>query len=321
LGWIAAAAVIAGLLAPVVDRLAAHLKRGLATVVVAVGVVGGVGGIAWLVIGDLRDQYDRLSSLAPQVAASAERSRRFGEAARRFELTKRVEDYLADLPGRLGGGQGAEAVRSTATRGIALLITIVLALFLMVDGQRMVRAGLRQIRDEGTRRRVSTALFRGYRRAWAYLALMIAKAVLGGTVAYAAYRVAGLPAASVLALTVALASFVPDLGLVIAGIPIALLGGGLEGSLTWGIAIAVGHIAAQWVDSWLIRRVVHCRSLVVGPVASLIAVVFGLDVYGLGGVLVALPVVTLVLAVLDEWLPEDEAPTAEEPVSSRPALP
>jgi len=284
-------------------------------------VLGGVGGMAWLVIGDLQQQYGRLRSVAPQAAASAERSSRFGEAARRFELTKRVEEYLADLPGRLGGGQGAAAVRSATTRGIAFLVTVVLALFLMVDGQRLVRAGLRQIRDEQTRRRVSVAMFRGYRRAWSYLALMIAKAVMGGTVAYVAYRLAGLPAASVLALAVALGSFVPDLGIVVVGIPIALLGGGLEGSLAWGIAIAVGHMAAQWADAWLLRRVVHRRSLVVGPIASLIAVVFGMDVYGLGGILVALPLVALALAVLDEWLPDDAGPAPEEPAAARPVLP
>ena len=67
--------------------------------------------------------------------------------------------------------------------------------------------------------------------------------VAGGAVAYMAYRLAGLPAASVLALAVALGSFVPDLGIVVVGIPIALLGGGLEGSLAWGVAILVGHVA------------------------------------------------------------------------------
>jgi predicted PurR-regulated permease PerM len=321
LGWVAAAAVIAGLLAPVVDRLAARIRRGLATLVVAVTVLGVVGGVAWLVIGDLQDQYGRLRELAPEAAAAAERSSRFGEAARRFELTRRVETYLADLPGRLGGGQGAEAVRSAATRGIALLVTIVLALFLMVDGQRLVRAGLRQVRDDDHRRRISVALFRGYRRAWSYLAMMIAKALVGGAVAYAGYRLAGLPAASVLAVTVALASFVPDLGIAAVGIPIALLGGGLEGSLRWGVLIAAGHVVVQWADAWILRRVVHRRSLVVGPVASLIAVVFGMDVYGLGGVLVALPLVTLALAVLDEWLPEDQVPPLEEAVAPRAVLP
>ncbi len=150
---------------------------------------------------------------------------------------------------------------------------------------------------------------------------MIAKSLVVGFVGYGAYRLAGLPAASVLAVAVALASFVPDLGIAAIGIPIALLGGGLENSLRFGVLLAAGHVAAQWGDAWLLRRVVHRRSLVVGPVASLIAVVFGMDVYGLGGVLVALPLVTLVLAVLDEWLPEDQVPSLEEAPQPRPVLP
>jgi hypothetical protein len=44
-------------------------------------------------------------------------------------------------------------------------------------------------------------------------------------------------------------------------------------------------------------------------------------VYGLGGVLVALPLVTLALAVLDEWLPEDQVPPLEDAVAPRAVLP
>jgi predicted PurR-regulated permease PerM len=51
-------------------------------------------------------------------------------------------------------------------------------------------------------------------------------------------------------------------------------------------------------------------------------VVVGLDVYGLGGALVALPAMILLLALLDEWLPEgDQSQLAVEPAQTGPVLP
>lgn len=322
LGWVAAATLIASLLAPLVNVLARHIRRGLAVLVVALTSLLSVGGLAWLLVGDLQHEFGRLQRAAPAAAVSVEQSERFGEAARRFDLAKRLDGLMADIPGRLAGGEGAAAVRSAATRGITLLITLVLALFLIADGERIVRAGLRQIRPDDRRRRVSITLHRAYHRAWRYLTLMLAKAVVLGVVAYIGYRAAAIPAASVLALTVAAASLVPYLGIVLIGLPIAALAGGLEVSLAWGLTVLGVHIVAQWVDVLLVRRAVQPRSVSVGPAASLIAVVVGLDVYGLGGALVALPAMILLLALLDEWLPEeDQSQVACEPARTGPVLP
>jgi predicted PurR-regulated permease PerM len=151
---------------------------------------------------------------------------------------------------------------------------------------------------------------------------MLAKGVVLGAVAYGGYRFAAIPAASVLALTVAAASLVPYLGIVLIGLPIAALAGGLEVSLAWGLTVLGVHLVAQWLDVLLVRRAVQPRSVSVGPAASLIAVVVGLDVYGLGGALVALPAMILLLALLDEWLPEgDQSQLAVEPARTGPVLP
>ncbi len=169
LGWVMAAVVLAALLHPLVEALALRIPRPLALVTVLLSVAGLTALVVWASVGDLQHGLQRLRVAAPETAADLESRRSWiGDAARQFGLQQRVKDFLDDIPARLAGGSPGAAVRAAASRGIAVLITIVLTLFLMSHGPRLLRGLLRQL-PEDRRPVVSAALFHGYRRAWGYL--------------------------------------------------------------------------------------------------------------------------------------------------------
>jgi hypothetical protein len=73
---------------------------------------------------------------------------------------------------------------------------------------------------------------------------------------------------------------------------------------------------AEWLllQRWIERRTVH-----IGPFATVVAGFAGLELYGVGGALMLLLVVTLAVAVVDELAPpEDDRAAFVEAVGSGP---
>ena len=310
LGWLAAAVVVAALLHPIVEALATHMKRVVAVTVVLVTTFALVGGLLWAGINDLRIGLDRLRSAAPDAAGKVEESGSWiGEAARQFGLRDRVEEFLDRLPARLAGGSSGEAVRAAATRGLAIVVTVVLMVFLLSHGPRLVHGALRQIPDD-RRREASTALMHAYRRAWAYTVALLVKGVAVGIVTYGVCRALRLPASSVLALVVGVGSIVPYLGVALAGTVVVLLAAGVHGGGTAMLAL-LAVFGLQALDGIVTARVIQPRTMRVGPAISLAVVLVSTSLYGVGGAAVGLAFAVLAVAIASEGLPDDDRPELE----------
>ena len=307
LGWVAAAALLAALINPVVEALTGRgLRRGLAVAAVLVGTVGLVGLLAWASIGDLRDGLERLRDTAPAAAADLEASDSWiGDAAGQFGLRDRVDELLDELPARLAGGTPARAVQAAASRGIALLITTVLTVFLIGHGPRLVRGALRQL-PEDRRGRISTRLHRAYRRTWRYTVSVLAKAVVIGSVIYASAWALDLPAPAVLGLVVGAMSVVPKLGVVLGGMAMVLLAGSVQGG--GAVALAASTVVLlQVADGFAMARWIEPSSVQVGPAVSLAVLLLATSLYGLGGGAVGLVLAVFAVALAAEHVPPPEA--------------
>jgi putative heme transporter len=304
LGWVMVAMILAGLLHPVVAALDRRLPRGLAIVTVAVGLVALVALVTYGAVDDLQTELGRLQEAAPEAAGELERSESLGEFAVEFELSERVRDFTAELPERLRGGDPADALRSAATRFVAFLATGVLTLFLLVHGRRILASAAGQIRDERRRTVLDRVATGAYRRAWQYVAATIARAMLAGLLTAAVCRLADVPAASVLGISVALWSLVPLLGLLVGAAPVILLAAAVTPAR--GATVAGIFLALQVLDAVLFQRGIEDRSLKIGPVLSLVAGMVGFELYGAGGALVSWVLAVVAVAAADELAPTDQ---------------
>jgi predicted PurR-regulated permease PerM len=305
LGWFAAATVVAALLEPVVSALARHMKRIVAVLVVVLALVGALGGLGYTAVDDIRTQIDRLQRELPDAAKEIESSQRYGEAATEFGLSGRVQSFVDELPGRLAGGDTADIVVTNATRGASFLAATVLMLFLLSHGPRAMRGGLNQITDRRRRRRVRLVLGRGYQRAWWYIVGSLGIALLAGAAAYATCRVADLPASAVLAITVALLSLIPYVGIVVGALPAVMLAFAFYSG--WrALGVLAAFVIWQLIEGLVLRARLNRRSISIGPAVTLIVALMGLALYGFGGAIVALPYAVFFIAVIDELAPTDE---------------
>lgn len=318
LAWILAAAVAAGLLHGAVRRLSRHMRRGAAVALVMVVAVGGSAGLVYGLVDDVTAGVRALQDAAPRRAADLERSDRFGEVARDLELVQRTRRFVDEVPDRLRGGPPAQALRSAATRGVALLAITVLTVFLLLHGPRLVRGALAQVPDPDRRRRLAEVVSAVNRRAFGYTRGILAMAVVAAGAAYLVARTAEVPGALALALWVGLWSLVPVAGAVVGALPIV----GLAMSSSGGraLAVAAAFVAYQALEHHFAQRPLEARTLRLGPFLTLAAGLVGVEVAGAPGALLFVLVAAGAVAAAEEVAQEDPAEEASsgQPLSEQP---
>ncbi|HVE46113.1 MAG TPA: AI-2E family transporter [Acidimicrobiales bacterium] len=298
LGWMLVAAAIAGLLHPLVARLASRLPRGLAVLLVVGGSVATFGGLGYRLVDSLVAETARLQEAAPAAAERIERDDQIGEVARDVRLAERTEQFLEELPERLRGGTPAEAIRAAATRGVAYLATVVLSIFFLLHGGALAAGAMRQMHEGPTRDRAQRVALAAFNRGFGYARGSLLMSAGAGLVAYVVARAAHVPGPVPLALWVALWDLVPIIGFAVGALPIVVLSG--VGHTSRGIAVAGVLLAYQVLEALVIQRRVERRSIRLGPFLTVAGGMAGLELYGIGGALVAVMVLALAVAGLDE---------------------
>jgi predicted PurR-regulated permease PerM len=298
IGWVVVAAFIAALLHPIVARLSRYMMRGIAILIVVLVTLATISGIVYLSVDDLQTQAKRIERIAPQAAVKLEHSKRFGEAARAFELRRRTQEFVKQLPTQLQGGDSVSAIKTAATRGVAYFATGMLTLFLLIHGRRLAVGGLSQVYDPERRRRTEALLTNAYAQAWKYVMFTFGRAILAGAFTAMVCNFAHVRAAFLLALWVALWSLIPLMGVAVGSIAVVLLTIPVDGKRA--LAVLALFIAYQVFEIIVIQRRLERASLHLGPAITLLAAIGGLELYGIGGLLVGVGSSVVVISILRE---------------------
>jgi len=304
LGWALAAIVLAAALHPAVAVLDRRMPRPIAVLAVILAASAIVGGIAFLTLRDLDDQFDRLRAAIPEAAAEIEASPRFGDTAKDFGLLDKAQEFADDLrsPSRTVG-------RDAAPFAGGAFLVLVLTLFMLAWGRRMFRAAAGEIDDPARRARLSRVVERAFRDSQHYVNVTVVGALIVFGVAFATYSLIDLPGAAPLALLAALASTVPVVGLLSGVVPAVALEAGLVSP--WAAALLLaGAVAAQFAQQHALDRCTRGIIARPGSAVMLIFFVFGYDLYGAGGALVGTALVVFAVALVDSF---DEDRHAAEP--------
>jgi len=130
-------------------------------------------------------------------------------------------------------------------------------------------------------------------------------------VTYATFELLGLPFAMLLSMLVGFSVLIPYIGAAIVTIPVAIVAFiefGLSGEFAW---VLIAYSIIQLLDGNVLVPVLFSEVVNLHPVAIIVAVlVFG-GIWGFWGVFFAIPLATLVNAVLRAW-PREVRPTADE---------
>jgi predicted PurR-regulated permease PerM len=306
------AAIIALLLNPFVTLLRrARLPRGVAVLVVMLGVVCVVVGIVLLLANPVSDQVSAFRDNVPELVDDANVTLTDLQAwLDRNGIDVRVQEEgqtaLSTLGQRLSEGSGelvsftSEALVILVEASIALILIIVLTVYMLLYGER-IGAGVRMIvpRGDGTPEddfptRIQSAVF-GYVRGQLLFSLIMGTSA--GLMLYIIGSLGVFPDGKTYALFFGafygFAELIPYIGPAIGAAPpvlIALFSGEPLDAL-W---LTVAFTALQQIEGHIVAPTVFSQALRINPLLVIFALLLGGQLYGFIGAFLALPIAAIV---------------------------
>lgn len=134
-----------------------------------------------------------------------------------------------------------------------------------------------------------------------YMRGKVIEIIIAGGVTYAFFSIVGLNYAALLGFLVGLSVIVPYLGVAVVTIPVVLIA---YFQFQWSselFVVIVGYVVIQALDGLLLVNVLFSKAVNLHPIAIITAVlVFG-GLWGLWGVFFAIPLATLIKAIMTAW--------------------
>ena len=119
--------------------------------------------------------------------------------------------------------------------------------------------------------------------------------------AYVLFRIVGLNYASLLAIVVGLSVLIPYIGAAVVTVPVALVGYFQWGFDTTFIWLMIGYFILQFLDGNVLVPILFSDVVNLHPLAIIVAIlVFG-GLWGFWGIFFAIPLATLVKALIYAW--------------------
>jgi len=307
------AILLAAAITPLVDRLTrnsptgrpSRVGRGIVATAVS---LGGALVLALTTLAIVSSAAPDLAGLATNLPAYATRVETAVEelTAANPELAGRIAAALPSISDVIGPALGvltqAPRLVSVATGVFSSLIhvlfTLFLALYLVIDGERIRRYMVEFLPSGRQSQALEITARIGLRLgAWARGEALLA-AIIGG-MTWVGSMVIGLPYAAALALIAGAGEVVPTIGPIVAAIPliaVGLLSSPTQGLLALGLAVLV----QQLENNLIVPRVIG-HAVELHPVVVMLAILAGGELLGIPGALLAVPVVAALSVVVDEF--------------------
>ncbi|WP_050658749.1 AI-2E family transporter [Gallaecimonas pentaromativorans] len=146
-----------------------------------------------------------------------------------------------------------------------------------------------------------------------YIRGKVLEIIVVGVASYITFAIFGLRYSVLLGLAVGLSVLIPYIGAVVVTIPVALVA-----AVQWGldstfIYLMVAYGVIQALDGNVLVPILFSEAVNLHPIFIILAVLFFGGIWGFWGVFFAIPLATLVKAVLNAWpIPEPEESGAGE---------
>jgi predicted PurR-regulated permease PerM len=290
--WISVAGFLAIVLAPVVGRLNNRLggRRTLATGTVVFGTLLVLAGILALFILPVKTQLvNIITDLPGTVHDAANGKGPVGNIVHKLHIESYIksnEDDLADAADRLSGS-GFEAAQAVASAAIAFVTIILLTFLFLSQSAAIGRAAINVIpyRRRAPAQRIATEAA-GAVSGYVIGNLLIS--LIAGVTAFICLVALGVPSPVVLALFVAVADLVPLVGATI-GAAVCVIAAYLH-SPTAGVISIIFFVVYQQIENGVLYPWIMARKVNVNPLGILISVLLAVEVFGILGALLAVPV-------------------------------
>ncbi|WP_128976660.1 AI-2E family transporter [Streptomyces roseicoloratus] len=313
-----AALLITALLQPTVALLRRKgLPRGLATAVTAVSGFVIMGLVGWFVVWQVLDNVD---SLSDRVKDGIEELKRWLLNSPFHVTEQQINDIAKNLSEAIGAN--AEQITSAGLQGVTVVVEaltgILLAmfstLFLLYDGKKVWEWTLKLVPAQA-RPGVAGAGPRAWRTLTAYVRGTVLVALIDAVFIGLGLWFLDVPLAVPLAVFIFLFAFIPLVGAVVSGALACVVALVTNGVFT-ALMVLVVVLAVQQIEGHVLQPFILGRAVRVHPLGVVLAVAAGGLTAGIGGAVVAVPLVAVantVVGYLRAYSTEQALRAAPEP--------
>lgn len=295
-----AALLISALLEPTVSWLRRRgVPRSLAAAGTFLSGLAGIFGVGWFVVWQVTTN---INSVAGKAQAGVNQLRDWLVTGPLHLTTQQINDFAKQISTAIG--TNSEQITSLGFTGVTiavevltgLLLTAFTTFFLLYDGARIWSWVLR-----GLPRHSRYAMAGAGPKAWATLT-----AYVRGTVCVAfidalcigvGIQLLGVQLALPLAVIIFLGAFVPLVGALVTGTIAVLIALVTQGQFT-ALMVLVILVAVQQIEGHLLQPLILGRAVRVHPLGVVLGVAAGSIVGGIGGAIVAVPLIAVTNTVV-----------------------
>ena len=291
-------------LTPAVDYLQhrLNLRRGLATFLVFLVGLVLVSGMVFVFVRPLVTQGQTFAHDFPKYVKDAQKGRGpVGPLIKRFKLQAYVDKNSKTFQKSASslGAKGFTVLRTILSGLVAGITVLVLTVLLLLQGPRLGEASLNLLPDRH-RERVRNVAADAGKAVSGYVFGNLLISLIAGIATFTFLKIVGLPYAEVLGLWVAFADLIPLVGATLGAIPAVLIA--FLHSVPVGIGTIAFFVIYQQTENHALQVAVMSRTVKVRPLTVLVSVLFGVELLGLLGALLAIPVAgVLQVVVRDLW--------------------
>ncbi|MER5180289.1 AI-2E family transporter [Streptomyces sp. NPDC002896] len=295
-----AALLITALLQPTVARLRRHgVPRGPATALTAILGFVVMGLVGWFVAWQVVENIDNLSD---QIQDGIDELRNWLLNSPFHVTEKQINEIAKNL--REAIGANTDAITSAGLEGVTvvvealtgILLTMFSTLFLLYDGRRIWEWTLKLVPSHA-RPGVAGAGPRAWRTLTAYVRGTVIVALIDAIFIGLGIYFLDVPMAVPLAVFIFLFAFIPLVGAVVSGALAVVVALVTQGVFTAVMTLAV-VLAVQQIEGHILQPFILGRAVRVHPLAVVLSVAAGGMVAGIGGAVVAVPLVAVTNTVV-----------------------
>lgn len=275
--------------------------RGLGTLTVLGGIILLFTAVGFLLVPTIGDQAEQFIGAFPGLLEGTQGfvrrvQERFGLD---FSIPLDTSSLVESARNFFSGGTLSTVANFGAgvANAVSLGAVILIATIYAVLKPRPIVEGFVSLFPAGRRQRVREILGAMYTAVQRWFMGQLTSMLIIGTLWTIGLLVLGIPFALLLGILAALLSFVPYLGAAISLIPPLLIA--LVDSPVLALWVIAVYFVIQTVESYLIQPVVMSRAVDLHPAVVIFAVLIMGTLFGLIGVLLAVPLVAALIVLVD----------------------
>jgi predicted PurR-regulated permease PerM len=302
--WIVISAFFAVVLTPPVNVLNHRVKmrRGLAATIVFIGALAILGGLAFAFIRPIVSQTGPFIKGLPEQVEEAQRGEGpVGKLVKRYQIEDRVKSNLDKLNTYVNdlGRNAVDVVQNVFNTLFALVTVAVLTVLMLLQGPSLMKSGLGLLSPPAQERMIRLGN-ESARAVTGYVAGNLLISMIAGLCTWVFLSVLGVPFAGVLALWVAFADLIPLVGATLGAVPTVAIA--FLHSTTAGIAASIFYFLYQQFENHVLQPTIMSKAVSIRPLVVMVSVLAGVELFGILGALLAIPIAGVVKVIGAEVL-------------------